>query len=179
MDVYEKVNFARAALKHCSAGHSDHIFLLHILATSLQCRFHQQGTIADLDEAVILWHNVLDIRLLGNAFYATSLHELALCLSDRFMKLATAADLHDTIKFERVASELRPPGYPDHVESRTCLANLLQLKLKGRGTIPQLPRPSDPTFSLQMKKLVRNIAFEVLRAFPSRLLDTHTGMLCD
>ncbi|KAL4076604.1 hypothetical protein V8B97DRAFT_2004332 [Scleroderma yunnanense] len=146
------------------------------LATFFRSRFHEKGAIEDLDEAIVLCRGVLEVCPSGNVACAASLHELSCCLSDRFKKLARIADLDNAIKFEQAALDL----CPDHAESLNRLSYYHELKIKGRSAIPQSTRrPTGPAVSPQIKKLIGDVVFEVLRGFPPRLLHTPTGILCD
>ncbi|KAL4071850.1 hypothetical protein J3A83DRAFT_4371814 [Scleroderma citrinum] len=175
--VDEMVNFARAASKHCPLGHSDYVTCHRALETCLRRRFHEQHDIEDLDECIILWRKVLEVYPSRNAPSAAFSHELARCLSDRFNILATTTDLHDAIKCEQAALGHCPPGHPDHAKFLTSLTYYRQLRVKERTAIP--PPASGPAASLQIKQLIGGVVCSVLKDFPPRLLDTHTGMLCN
>jgi len=177
MDTDGIVNLARASLIP-SHGHPDHIMSLTTLATSLRCRFRQQDAITDLDEAIDLYRRALDVCPSESPACASVLHDLARCLYDRFTKLATTSDLQDAIKYEQTALNFRPPGHPDHAQSHDSLANYLQLKMKCRGALSQLEHSSGPISSSRTRKMIGHVVFEVLKAFPPRLLETHTGTLC-
>ncbi|KAL4064355.1 hypothetical protein J3A83DRAFT_250575 [Scleroderma citrinum] len=177
IDVDEIVNLARASLKLCPPDHADHITSLTTLASSLRRRFQQRDAIADMDEVIDLYRRVLDACPSGTPACAPPLHALAFWLSDRFTKLARMTDLDDAIKFEQAALEHRPPGHPDHTESLDSLTYYRQLRIQGRGAIPQPAR--GPTTSSRAQHLIGDIVFDVVKDFPPRLLNTHTGMLCD
>ena len=177
-DSDEVVAVARDALRLCPSGYSNHVTSLTALATCLQYRFQQHGNIADLDEAIILCKEVLERCPSGSPDRAPRLHKLAWCLSQRFFKLSTRSDLNDAIKFERAASGLYPPGHPDRVKSFKSLVSYCQLLMKRRGTPPPPDHPG-ATANLMIEQVVGNIVFDVLKAFPLRLLDAHNGMLCD
>jgi len=168
----------RAALKLCPSGHPDHVMSLSTaLAAFLRRRFQQQGAVADLDEAIMLCQEVLQVCPLGSVARAPQLHELAWCLSERFIKLATSTDLDDAIHFEQAALTLRSQGHPDRAESVNSLFHYRQLKIQGRGARTQPARPTGTTSGSQVKYLIGDVVFDILRRFPPRLLDTNTGML--
>ena len=170
------VAIARAALKLCPIGHPDHVMSLTTLAAFLRRRFQQQGTVADLDEAIVLCQEACPS---GSVASAPHLHQLARCLSERFTKLATWTDLDDAIKYEQAALVLRPLGHPDRAESLGSLANYRQLRIKKRSAIPQQDFPPVSTNSPSIKQLIRGATLDILKALPPRLLDTHNGKLCD
>jgi len=138
---------------------------LTTLATSFRCRFQPS----------LIWMKLSNIPF-GSPACAFYLHDLACCLSDRVAKLATITNLHD-VKFEQAGLDLRPPGHPDHAESLfDSFINYRQLGIK--GSIPRSVCPSVPTTRPQIKPLIADV-FEVLKDYPSCLLDTHTGALRD
>ena len=173
----EIVAIARAASKLCLPGHSVRIASLTTFTTCLQHRFQKHGDITDLDEAIILCKEVLACCPSGSPDSAPLLHKLAWCLSQRFIKLSTQSDLDDAIKFEKAASALYP-NHSDCVESLNSLANYYQLRMKWRGAPPR-PDHLGATANLTIEQVVREIVFDVLKAFPLCLLDAHSGMLCD
>ena len=172
----EAILLHRSVLDLLSEGHPDRSTSLKQLADCLRLRFPQKDAIADLDEAITLYRKILDICPSGSPAYASHLHELGHCLCDRFTKLSTIADLHDAIKFEKAALDLRPPGHPDHAESLDSITNYRQLRVKD-ANLPSA-RLTGPTAGPQTKQLIGEVVFEVLKGFPPRLLDTHTGLLC-
>ena len=178
-DVDEIVAVMRAVSKLCPPGQSVRITSLTTLTTCLQHRFQKCGNIMDLDEAIILCKEVLQRSPSGSPDSAPPMHKLAWCLSQRFIRLSTRSDLEDAIKFEQAASTLYPPGHPDRAGCLDSLSDYLQMRIKGRDANPSPARPISPNGSLQIKQLIRDVAFEVLKASPPRLLYTHNGTLCD
>ena len=73
---------------------------------------------------------------------------------------------------------LYPPGHPDHVESLSSLASYYELRMNRGGASPRPDYPGT-TANLTIEQVVSNIVSDVLKAFPLRLLDAHSGMLCD
>ena len=152
---------------------------LTTLATFLLCRFQHQDVVADVDEAVILYREAVEVCPSASPASAPHLHDLARCLSERFTKLTKLTDLDDAIKFEQEALALCPQGHPDHAEYLHSLYNYRQLKIKGQGVNIQSTYPTGTTSGSPFKCIIGNIVFEILKGFPPRLLDTCTGMLCD
>ena len=175
-DMDEIVAVARAGLKLCPHDHSDHVMSVTTLATCLQHRFQQQGTVADLDEAIVLSKDVLGHCTSGNA---PVLHKLASCLSERFTKMSKRADLDDAISFEQTAFALYSLDHPDRAESLNNLTCYRQLRVGWKGAAPRPGRPPSPIGDPVIVQLIAATAFEVLKAFPPRLLHTQTGRLCN
>ena len=177
MDIEEIVAVALAACRLCPPHYSDHVMtLLAVLATFHRCKFQRQGTVTDLDKAIVLHQEVLNSFQLEDA---QCMHNLAWCLSQRFVKLSTWTDLDNAIKFEEAALMLRPRGHPDRAASFGSLANYRQMKITCRGASPRPDRLRGPTSNPTIEKNVGNIVFQALKAFPPRLIETHTGTLCD
>jgi len=172
----EAILLHRSVLDCLPGGHSDRSTSLKQLADCLRRRFPRKDAIADLDEAIALYREILDNCPSGSPAYASHLHELGRCLCDRFTKLETITDLHDAIKLEEAALDLRPPGHPDHAESLDSLTNYRQLRI---NAISPSTRLTGPTVDPRTNKLIGEVVFEVLKGFPPRLLNIHTGMLCD
>ena len=178
-DAGEVVAYACPALRFCPPGQSIHLISLTALATCLRLRFQQHGAVTDLDEAIVLYQEVLEHCPSRSPERAPPLHELAWCLSQRFIKLSSVTDLDDAIKFEQAASTLYPLGHPDRVESLARFITYRQLKIKWRGANLLLGRSPGLTSDPMVKQRISNVVFEVLKAFPPRLLHTRNGTLCD
>ena len=178
-DMDKIVAVMRAVLKLCPSGHSVRIASLTTLAACLRYRFQNCDGITDLDDAIILCKEVVEHCSPESPDSAPPLHILAWCLSQRFIRLSTRSDLEDAIKFEEAASMLYPPGHPDRARSIDSLSNYLQMRIKGRDAYPPPASPISPNGNLQIRQLIREIAFEVLKVFPPRLLYTRDGTLCD
>ena len=178
-DMDEIVAVMRAVSKLCPPGHSVRIASLTTLTACFQRRFQNHGGITDLNEAIILCKEVLEQCPSGSPDSAPPLRKLAWCLSQRYIKLSTRADLEYAIRLEESAFTLYPPGHPGRAESLDSLSNYLQMRIKGRDTNPPSARPVSPDGSLQIKQLIRDVAFEVLKVSPPRLFYTRDGTLCD
>ena len=129
------------------------------------------ATGSDLDEAITLCQEALEVCPSGGVASVPHLHKLAWCLSERFTKLVMLTDVDDAIKYEQAALVLRPLGHPDRPESLSSLANYCQLRIK-RSTIPRPDFPPVPTNSLSIEQLIRGAALDVLKALPAYLTPT-------
>ena len=93
-----------------------------------------------------------------------------------------------------VLFEVHLPTLAAAVEERECtptasprvrtmegdaLTNYLQLRMHGKGAILGLAHPNDLSGSSQIKRLIGDVVFEVLKTVPPRLLFTHNGTLYD
>ena len=179
MDVDGIVGIAQAAYRLHPPYHSCHVTsLVATLATFHRRRFQLRGAISDLDMAMMLYREVLEAHQSKNPTNAQHMHELAWCLWKRSARLSTGNDLDDAIKFEQAALMLYPQGHPDRAESLGSLADYQQTKISRKSAPPRLVHHPTLTSNPAIEEVVGNIVFESLKAFPPRLVDTHTGTLC-
>ncbi|KAI6003214.1 hypothetical protein F5J12DRAFT_913758 [Pisolithus orientalis] len=150
---------------------------LGTLANYFRERSHNQHTIAYLGEAIALYEYVLKFRPIGHPNRASSLHDLAQCLAERFRRQPTATDLNKAIALEQEALQLFIPGDPGYDISRRCFVTCLQMKIRSEVAVAS---PSvSPVTHVDIKEAIRNVAFEIFKTIPTRLLHTHNGILCN
>ena len=92
---------------------------LNNLATRFSARFDQLGAIQDLDEAIVLGREALDLDPQGHPDRSTSAINLANGLSTRYNQLGAVQDLDEAIVLDREALDLCPQGHPDREMSLT------------------------------------------------------------
>ncbi|KAL4065486.1 hypothetical protein V8B97DRAFT_1162800 [Scleroderma yunnanense] len=168
-DLDEAVALARKAPELYRGGDPGHESSLSTLASLLAARFQNQGDLADLEEAVALRRKILALCPEEHPHRPSLLHDLALCLSDRFDQLAVEADIDEAITLIRSALKLHPQGHRDWAESHKCLAYCQK-------------RITEPTRKIGpegVRKQVMDVVYNTLEFLPPRLLNTHTGILCD
>ncbi|KAF8429868.1 CHAT domain-containing protein [Boletus edulis BED1] len=93
---------------------------------------------ADLDEAVVLDREALELRPQGHPDRSTSLNNLAVDLSTRYNQLGAMADLDAAIVLDREALELRPQGHPHRSISLNNLAFRLSTRYNQLGAMTDL-----------------------------------------
>ena len=108
------------------------------LAKRLSTRYDQLGAMQDLDEAIILDREALDLRPQGHLERSMSLNNLAAHLSSRYNHLWAIQDLDEAIVLDREALDLRPQGHPDRSMSLNNLANRLSTRYKQLGAMQDL-----------------------------------------
>ncbi|KAI6123346.1 hypothetical protein EV401DRAFT_2229121 [Pisolithus croceorrhizus] len=150
---------------------------LRALASYLRTRFRTRHDIVDLNEVITLYRHTLRFCPAGHPNRASSLHVLAHCLADRFREQLATADLDEAIAFEQEALQLFVRGAPDYHASRRCLATYLQMKLNPQASMMSFGALG--VTNADLKKAIRDVAFETLKAMPTRLLHTPTGVLCN
>jgi tetratricopeptide (TPR) repeat protein len=82
---------------------------LNNLALVLSKRFDKTGQLADLEEAIVLNREALELLPPPNPDRSISLNNLALVLSKRFDKTGQLADLEEAIHLRHEVFELLPP----------------------------------------------------------------------
>ncbi|KAI6143274.1 hypothetical protein BKA82DRAFT_2435625 [Pisolithus tinctorius] len=194
-DLEEAITLGREALELCSPGHPGRGISCYSLAHFLRKRFQKQANSRDLDEEIQLYCAALEVYPHGHNQRPSSLHNLARCFSDRYkiesamLGHATAVlrpsghpdrgetDLDEAIACEQEALQLLTSGDPYYEEYRRCLIAYLQMKTRSQVTM--LPSNSSPAANFDIKQVIRDVAFEKLKAIPPRLLHTVTGFLCN
>ena len=164
-DYNEAVSLAREALELLPAGDPDRVPSLCGLASFLSVKFRKNGDLVALEEAIELRRDEI-----ARSRTASSLHKLALCLSDRFDQRAIPADIQEAITLTLSALELSPPRNADRAGAQKRLA-LYRLK-KVKHLAPKAG-PNDDV------KRIMHVVYKSLESLPPRLLNTHTGVLCD
>ena len=93
-------------------------------------RFKQLGTLSDLEEALALERNALELHPQGHPQRATSLGNIALYLYSRFKQLGMLSDLEEALALQRNVLELCPQEHLRRATSRVNLANSLHSRFK-------------------------------------------------
>ena len=107
-----------------SDGKLDHEFFSD-LADLLMDLYDQRGYQSDIDNAVVMDRQALDLCSLDDPLYPGFLNDLAETLEARFRHGNMLNDLHESTKLHREALSLRPRPHPDRDESLENLANNL------------------------------------------------------
>ncbi|KAI6157664.1 hypothetical protein BKA82DRAFT_228027 [Pisolithus tinctorius] len=150
---------------------------LGALANYFRDRSRNQHAIVDLEAAITLYRYVLQFRPTGHPSRPSSLHDLAQSLADRFRQQPVAADLDEAIALEQEALQLLVPGDPDYDVALRCLTACIQLKISSQ--VATTPSDDSGVALFDIRQAVRDVAFETLKTMPTRLLHTHTGILCN
>ncbi|KAI6016654.1 hypothetical protein BKA83DRAFT_4333604, partial [Pisolithus microcarpus] len=176
-DLEEAIELLRTAVKLCPTGRLDRSSSLHELVFCLSRRRDEYRVVGDLEGAVTLGREVLELCPQGHPNRASFLHILAQCLADRFRQQPTAADLDEAIVLEQEALDVLVCGDPSYSISLRCLMACIQMKIKAQVTVLSSDAPGVTHFDVDL--VIRNTAFETLKTMPTRLLHTHTGILCN
>ena len=71
------------------------------IANCFHARFTRLGTLSDLDEALVLYRNTLELLPQGHPGRIRSLAGIASCLYARFIRLGSLSDLDDALALHR------------------------------------------------------------------------------
>ena len=92
----------------------------------------------DLDEAIILMREALDLRPQRHPDRSISLNNLADCLSSRYNQLGAMQVLEEAVVLDREALDLRPRGHPDRSMSLNKFAIRLSTRYNQLGAVEDL-----------------------------------------
>ena len=137
MKARTKITLHRIALRFWPKRLGRHALIVN-LADLLYIRFEQRGAISDLDEALALARNALELRPQGHPHRAISLGIIALYLHARFEQLGILSDLEEALALERNALELYSQGHPDRVDSLDNLASSFYARFTQLETLSDL-----------------------------------------
>ncbi|TEB23414.1 TPR-like protein [Coprinellus micaceus] len=119
-------------------GHPDRSLSLNNLASTLHTNFKRSGFVGDLEEAVMLHRQVLELRPSGHPDRSLSLNNLASTLHTNFKRSGFVGDLEEAVMLHRQVLELRPSGHPDRSLSLNNLADTLQTNFEQSGVAGDL-----------------------------------------
>ena len=96
-------------------------------------QFQQGGHQSDLDEAISLHRQALELRPSPHPDQSSSLNNLAFALLTRFEQRGQQSDLDEAISLHRQALKLQAPPHPNRSSSLNNLANALSIRFEQGG----------------------------------------------
>ncbi|KAI6152720.1 hypothetical protein EDD17DRAFT_1132097 [Pisolithus thermaeus] len=105
--------FLRYALGLCPPGHPGRAGVLCCLGAGLTDRFGEKAEICDLEEAIQLGSESIELCSQDRDTHCLSLYTLARALGMKFAQTAVIRDFEDSIKLYRATLELLPSGDPE------------------------------------------------------------------
>ncbi|KAI5988527.1 hypothetical protein EDD15DRAFT_2531646 [Pisolithus albus] len=150
---------------------------LRALVNYHRARFQDRHALIDLNEAIAFYRHMLQFCPTGHPNRVSSLCGLAQCLADRFRRQPTATDVDEAIVLEQEALQLLVRGDPGYDMSRRCLMAYVQMKIKAQAVMMSLD--GSGVIHFDVEQVIYNIVSETLKTMPTRLLHTHTGILCN
>ena len=128
-----KVTLHRIALQ-CSPKWLGRCAVTNSLADILYTRFEELGQMSDLEEALSLYRDALELRPQGHPDRALSLGNIANCIQARASRLGALADLDEALALYRDTLELLPQWHPDRTVSLGGIASCLYDRFNLLGT---------------------------------------------
>ncbi|KAI5991354.1 hypothetical protein EDC04DRAFT_2987623 [Pisolithus marmoratus] len=166
-DLDDIISLRRAALQLTPVGHQGRFVSLVNLSNSLHDRFVKGGSLADLDEIITFRRAALECA--SPSDQCISSLNLANCVREKYQRLGLDVDLTEAIKHARAASIRCLPQHYAYASCIDCVASCIELRAgKRRGPM-----------RTKQEEIIQNITIETIKTLPLRLLDTHTGALCD
>lgn len=107
-------------------------------ASSLRTYFLRRGAMVDLEEAIDLNREALDLRPRRHPDRSTSLHDLTACLSERYDTLGAMVDLERAIRVARAAFKPSPTEPRAPCYNLRLLANCLRDRSRAQRSICDL-----------------------------------------
>ena len=132
-----KVTLHRIALQ-CSPKRFGRSVATNSLADLLHTRFEEQGRISDLDEALALYREALELCLEGHRDRALFMDNIANCLHARAAQFGTLSDLDEALTLYRDTLKLLPQGHPDRALSLAGVGSCLYTRFVRLGTLSDL-----------------------------------------
>ncbi|KIO09098.1 hypothetical protein M404DRAFT_306441 [Pisolithus tinctorius Marx 270] len=120
---------------------------------------------------------MLQLRSTGHPSRASSLHDLAQCLADRFRQQLTATDLAEAIALEQEVLQPLAREDPGYDVSRHCLTAYVQMKISSQ--VAMMSSDASGVTHFDVEQTIHNVVLETLETLPTRLLHTHSGVLCN
>ena len=148
-DIDNAIGYHREVLKLCSEspGHPDQEGLILVTGSNTQIlhstllnlgyalltRFGERSQQSDLDEAIFLHRQALELFPLPHPGFSLSLNNLASALQIRFEQRGQKNDLDEKIDLLRQAVKFQLPHHPNLSRSLNNLANALLTRFTQRG----------------------------------------------
>ena len=129
--------------KHSSFAHRDTLnrpMSSHNLALALSTRYNQLGAIQDLNEAIPLSREALDVCPQTYTNRPGYMNNLVGCLFTRYKQLGEMQDLDEAIVLAQEALDLCPQGHPYRSEYLTNPACRLSTRYNQLGRMGDLTR---------------------------------------
>ncbi|KAG6331098.1 hypothetical protein ID866_7991 [Astraeus odoratus] len=104
----------------------------------MQSKYQSQGTLGDLEGAIAIHQQALDLQAIGHPNRSSSLANLAICMQYRYEAQGALIDLKEAISFHQQALDLRPVGHPSRPSSLVNLANCMQSRYESQGALEDL-----------------------------------------
>ncbi|KAI0040723.1 TPR-like protein [Auriscalpium vulgare] len=120
------------------SGHPDRARMLSMLANDMITQYMIWERLPDLEQAILLHREALDLTPPGHPMRSWSLNNLATAVWTQFQQLGRMPDLEEAILLQREVLDLTPPGQSDHLDGLNNLAVAVMAQFKQLGKISDL-----------------------------------------
>ncbi|KAG6327870.1 hypothetical protein ID866_11219, partial [Astraeus odoratus] len=104
----------------------------------MKSRYESQGALGDLEEAILLHQQALELLPVGHIYRPGSLFSIANCMQCRYYSQGALGDLEEAISLHQQALELFPVSHPNRPSSLGSLAICMQLRYDSLGALEDL-----------------------------------------
>ncbi|PSR76434.1 hypothetical protein PHLCEN_2v8469, partial [Hermanssonia centrifuga] len=150
-NIDEAIELARRVIALCPLDEPERFKYMHNLASHLHFRFLYLGAARDLEEAIQIYHQVLELntREFGGNDREASLFGLSSVLGTSYKHFRKLDDLSEGIRLQREALSLSPLGHPGRYHSLAMLAAFLDFRFQHLGIL----NDSDEAISLHREAI--------------------------
>ncbi|KAG6332696.1 hypothetical protein ID866_6393 [Astraeus odoratus] len=106
----------------------------------MKSRYEAHGKMGDLEEAISLHQQALELCSVGHPNRSSSLGSLANCMQSRYESQGALEDLEEAISLHQQALELCPVGHPNRSSSLVNLANCMRYRYQSQGALGDLEK---------------------------------------
>ena len=138
--VRDEVDIARESLASLNPGDNDHLSKLDALASALMSRFSLSGLPDDLDEAIALGKQMLELAPPGHASHSPVLSNMGQTLSRRFKLRGDDNDLEQAVGYFEAAVAACTPEQSFYLPFVSNLSSGLLNRYRRYGDVADLDR---------------------------------------
>ncbi|KAG6333409.1 hypothetical protein ID866_5679 [Astraeus odoratus] len=106
----------------------------------MKSRYKSQGGSGDLEEAISLSQQALELHPVGHTNRSLSLCNLANCIQSRYESQGVLGDLEEAISLHQQALGLHPVGHPHRSSSLFNLASCMKSRYQPQGALEDLEK---------------------------------------
>jgi Tetratricopeptide repeat len=121
-----------------------HLDFMFDLATALLLHFQRTSLISDIEEVMLIFHDLLFLHLTSYPNRPSLLNNLGLGLQNRFRRTGSMADLEEAISMHRESLSLCPSSHPHHSLSLINIASALGYHFRETGSMTDLDEAIHP-----------------------------------
>ncbi|KAG6328293.1 hypothetical protein ID866_10796 [Astraeus odoratus] len=170
----EAIALRRENLELHPSGHRDRVQYLGDLALDLETKFRVAGTMQDSEEAISLYREALDLCPPGHPSRMLYTNKVSSCLRARAMRqpiIQGGQPVSDNYLSDVDAQH--PEVHGGHEQES---GTFIDVPIPQTVVIPEKAQRNIPSHVIE---IIRDAINDTLSTMPPRLLDTHTGRICD